>query len=122
MDMDLSDLPEEVRVLLFDLQREGFAMVSRRGSTVDGLIEIQNGHCAVRVSVDRGQWSLELGGHAVGGWYDPNLWQACLDDVPVSREVPDLDFQIAFIRLRWHEVSEALRRRGFLAGERQRLG
>jgi len=109
MALDLSQAPEGVRAMIADLDGEGFTLVAEQGAgAVNRLLELRRESCVVRITADRGEWWIELGGPALEDWFDPDIWQACLDDVPVQMEPTDLDEQVAFVRQRWPDVAKAL--------------
>ena len=109
MTADLAEAPDLIRALVSGLEAEGFALAGQRGNgLVNRLVELRRGPMGVRVTADRGQWWVELGGQPLGDWFDPDVWEACLDNVPVPMEPSELEVQVHFVRHRWHEVANRL--------------
>ncbi len=106
---DLAAAPDEVRTLVDDLTGAGFAPVAEAGSgVVDRVVELERSGCSIRIVADRAQWWIEVG--SVGGqdWFDPDVWEACLDLVPVNREVTPLADRARFVSERWREMCREL--------------
>jgi len=109
MHLDLSEVPEPVSGLVPTLEAEGFELVAQRGDgTVNRLIELRRGSFGVRITADRGQWWIELGGPDLADWFDPDIWEACLDDVPVEMEPSGLQQRVDVVRARWREAADRL--------------
>lgn len=105
---DLSQAPESIRALVANLDGEGFTVVAEQGTGgVNRLLVLRRASCDIRITVDRGEWWIELGCSALD-WFDPDVWQACLDDVPVHMEPTELDERVAFVLQRWPDVAAAL--------------
>lgn len=109
MAVELSGAPDAVRSLIEDLERQGFGAISDEGSgVVNRVVELERDGCGVRISADRGEWWVELGGSRLGDWFDPDVWESCLDRVPVQTEPADLDERAAFVLRRFRDVEEAI--------------
>lgn len=130
MNLEIDHVPECVSQLTDILQAEGFGIASSFGSGRENwVIDLRQGACLVRLTVDRGQWWVGIGG-SMDALYDPDIWVACLDGVPVAREPTSLEERARFVRSRWREVAAAavsetvgscLERTGLLR-TRERLG
>ncbi len=105
---DLGSAPGSVHALVADLTTAGFVLVSDDGEgAVNRILQLAGPWCGVRITADRGQWWVDLGRPPQVGWYDPDLWRACLDDAPVSAEPLSFDEEADFVRRRWTEVAVA---------------
>lgn len=106
---ELSGVPDAVRSLVEVLEREGFKTVREEGGgTVNRVVELGRAGCAVRISADRGEWWVEVGGPGLGDWFDPDVWESCLDGVPVMTEPADLDERVDFVLRRLVDVERAI--------------
>lgn len=106
---DLSFAPEPIRTLVAGLEREGFTLVSEEGSgPVNRLLELRREACSLRITADRGEWWIELGGPTLGDWFDPDVWEACLDGLPVQMEPAELEDRVEFVSRRWPEIARVL--------------
>lgn len=109
MALELSGAPDLIRSLVETLERQGFRLLREEGGGgVNRVLELGRAGCAVRVSADRGEWWVELGGAAIGDWFDPDVWEACLDRVPVMMEPADLDERVDFVLHRMRDVEQAI--------------
>lgn len=106
---ELPDAPGAIRTLVTELTANAFRLVSQEGSgPVNIVLVLQRGRCGVRISADRGEWWIEMGGAAIGDWFDPDIWDACLRDVPVATEPMELEERTKFVRHRWRDVAKAI--------------
>lgn len=109
MTADLSQAPRPIRALAERLSEDGFTLTSQEGGgVVNRLLEFQRESCSVRISADRGEWWIEVGGPTIGDWFDPDVWEACLDGVPVQIEPTELEERVEFVCQRWRDIARAL--------------
>jgi hypothetical protein len=107
-DPDLTVAPPAVRALASCLAASGFAVVADTGGgPVNRVVELDGPGCGVRITADRGQWWVELGRPPEVGWYDADVWEACLDDRPIGGDPSPLDEQVAFVRRRRADIADA---------------
>jgi hypothetical protein len=105
----ISDAPGDIPILAEFLLGEGFKIDSNRGEgSANCVLEFQRHTCGVRVGADRGRWWVELGPGSPTNWFDPDLWEACLDGGSVRSEPSGLEKQISFVMRRWREVAKAM--------------
>lgn len=82
------------------LEQEGFAADERPpdlASFGDQVITLAAADLRVRLTRERGTWSIELGHPAWEELYDPDLWRAALEGTDPSEPTP-LDAQAAYVR------------------------
>jgi hypothetical protein len=92
-------LPEPLAYLKARLEERGFKLVSEHTSASfgDRSIVLAETPLAVRFIAERGQWFVELSCESWDDWFDPDVWEACLNDGPVRDEPAALDAQAEFI-------------------------
>ena len=107
MSIDLTQAPPAVQSLAVSLEKAGFVARTQRGDgAVNRLVEIELGQLGVRFTADRGQWWIEVGPAPGGAWFDPDVWEACLDDTPVRIEPSTTAEQADFVRRRWRDMAQ----------------
>jgi len=107
-DPDLTSAPSQVRALVSALSVDGFTVVAEQGGgAVNRVLELAGPRCSVRVTADRGQWRLDLGRPPEVGWYDTDVWTACLDGRSRGSEASSLHEQVDFVVRRWADVAAA---------------
>lgn len=119
---DWERAPEEVLRLVTDLRANGFTVHSSRvRNVVQQVYELRDGSAtvAVRISVDRGPWTIELGRAGTDDLFGPDLWAAHLDGRPIGTDM-SLSEMADFVRHRTADVVQAARRDPQLAGRLRR--
>ena len=107
MSVDPAQAPTVMKSLVAFLEEIGFvATVERGDGAVDRVVELQLDRLGIWLSADRGHWWIELGASSGRDWYDPDVWEACLDDTPIRMEPSAMNDQADFVRERWREVAE----------------
>lgn len=116
------DVPTEIDDLRSGLTEAGFTVAEELASSSFGdlAVTFRRGILEVRVVRDRGQWSIEIAGPATG-FYDPDIWRACLEGRAAPLDPAPLADQAAFVLGHLDELGRAaadaatpdcLRRRG----------
>ena len=80
--MPATELPESLAALAARLQERGFAVDEQppdRESFGDQVITFADERLRVRLTRDRGRWTIELGHPAWEVLYDPDVWRAALE-------------------------------------------
>lgn len=109
MALELSEVPDCLRSLVAALERDGFQVVREEGGgVVNRMVELERAGCSVRISADRGEWWVDLGGPRLGDWFDPDVWESCLDGVPVMTEPADLEERVEFVLRRLGDIERAI--------------
>jgi hypothetical protein len=116
--MTATELPEPLAALAATLEAQGFAVDEQppnRESFGDQLITFEDERLRVRVTRDRGQWTIELGHPSWENVYDPDVWRAALEGTDPT-EPSTLEEQAAYVagaldRLRDAAGDPALRER-----------
>ncbi len=106
-------VPEEVHGLVADLFANGFTVRSSHFSNVRQQVHElwdEGGTTAVRVSVDRSPWYIELGPAGTDDLFDPDVWVAGLDGRPLGTELSPLSDRVEFVRRRAAEAVRAVQR------------
>jgi hypothetical protein len=99
--IDTSDAPEPICVLMGWLDQQGFRVTAHESAGRNNqFAEYVAGRRRVKVTADRGEWSLGLGLVGWGESYDPDEWEAWLDGRPLV-DASALERQVAFITKRW---------------------
>lgn len=94
-----TDIPDDVAALIATLEEHGFTRGSELVGTGfgDHSIELDRAPIAVRITSDRGRWTIELTHRKWDEWFDPDVWRACLEDRKPPDEPRSLGDQSAFI-------------------------
>jgi len=88
----------------------------------DRLLEFDMDGLRVRLVRDRGQWAIEIGGDAVGGWYDTGIWECYLTGSSPSAEVMGTSRQAAFVHAHLQAIRDAVQRDRSLPAALSTLG
>lgn len=109
MIFDSPGLPGPISVLVEVLERKGFETLREEGDgLVNRVVELGRAGCAVRISADRGDWWIEIGGPGLDDWFDPDVWESCLDGLPVTTEPAELAERVKFVLRRLDELERAI--------------
>jgi hypothetical protein len=104
--VDLSAAPSAIVDLVDQLSNEGFgAETTTFGSRHNQVVVFKKQSCEVRVIADRSQWFAEMRLEGMDGWFDADVWRACLDDEDVAIEPAPLTFQVKFLLANWRRAS-----------------
>jgi hypothetical protein len=107
MNIDLTQAPRAIQSLAAFLEQAGFTPRTKRGDgAVNRLLVLELGELGVRFVADRGQWWIEAGAASGSAWFDPDVWEACLDGTPVRIEPSPATDQADFVRRRWREMAQ----------------
>ena len=95
--MPATELPEPLAALAARLQEKGFAVDEQPPSESfgDQLITFADERLRVRLTRDRGQWTIELGHPTWEDVYDPDVWRAALEGADPTQ--PTLEEQAAYV-------------------------
>lgn len=109
----MTDLPDALADLADSLTAAGFHVDSSERSAAFGnrVVDFARGPLRARFVSDRGQWFVELRRDTWDDWFDPDIWRACLDDVPVARDPRVLDEQAAYVAAAIERIGEAVAHR-----------
>ena len=108
------ELPQPVGDMCADLAGQGFDVLNEQRGRSGLLLELQGPVKAgaqwvegfVRVSADRGHWSISLRFEQMTRWIWSQIWEAYLDGVELGE--PDLKRQAQFVRYRLAEAALAI--------------
>jgi hypothetical protein len=93
-------LPQEVRHLVDELERHGYAITEERydpGHFGDALVALQLDAARVRTVRDRGRWFVEIGGRRGDDWFAPVVWKAFLEGSTPPVDAMPLSEQAQFV-------------------------
>lgn len=88
----------------------------------DRLIEFDIDGLGVRLVRDRGQWAIEIGGEAVGGWYDTGIWESYLMGSPPPMGAMTTKQQADLVRAHLQAMRDAVQRDPSLPAALSTLG
>lgn len=93
----MDDVPAEIEGLLSELTGAGFTAEEVTSPFFgDVAVTFRRGALDVRVVRDRGQWFIEVGS-AGTGFYDADIWRACLEGRAAPLDPRPLAEQAAFV-------------------------
>lgn len=114
--MAVTDLefPPPVGDMCADLAGQGFDVLNEQHGHAALLLELQGPVKAgaqwvegfVRISADRGHWSISVRFEQMSRWIWSQVWEAYLDGVELGD--PDLKRQAEFVRYRLPEAAAAI--------------